>query len=277
MRTFKKRRSFRRRFRAPLARKRRTWVTGIRSGCLVSQVPYDPSPESCSTQFKIVLLDNATLEAGFSDRLTVRRILGHVWTLPTASFGNDQIQNYGDLSTAFWMQHVGLLRKPLGRDFSGALVTPNYFPITADFDFSEAEWLHTWHQAWFPGDNSTVYEFQTTADGSQAVVADQCLDVHTTGAPDNIFTDGTGTIDIETDCNPPNCFQCDVAPGIQFADIQVSVPKVKPIAIDFKRKIPMREDQELFLHFDFANVSGTPPELDWVMQWYAWVKILVEF
>ena len=241
-----------RRHRAPLARKRRTWITSLRTGCTPLIVPWDPGQESCAVLSKFILVDNALLESGFSDRATVRRILGDLWFIPTYEFTGQYQDDYVQLSGAYWATHLGLLRKPLGRaTTSSALQTPVYIPSQVDFDYSEAEWLKTWQHQWWPAQGQAL-ELVVQPAGSHVIGVSQCNDVHTTGLPDNSFVDGTGTINIETDCMTPTCFDCEVTnSNVIQTNASAKIPDPWHVHFDIQKRIPMREDQELYLMLDW--------------------------
>jgi len=272
-----------RRFRAPLARKRRTWVSAFRSGCNFMTVPWDPPVESCSQQIKLVLLDNALLQSGFSDRATVRRIVGDIWVTPLPDFFIPATPEalYLELAgNGNALVHMGLLRKPVGRDSSGSLTTPNYLPIASDFDQSDAEWLKTWQHMWAPNDG-TKYHLSNSATGATTETPVYKPDVHTWLVPGtaacNELATGSGFICIETTGNV-DCEECDVPAGNTGEDIEVAIPQKWHTHFDMKRRIPLREDHELYLHLDWAQGLGTvPAEASWFLYLYASIKLLVEF
>jgi len=278
------RRRFNRRFRAPLARKRKTWVTSLRSGCNYLSIEYNPPVESCSMQFKAVLLDNALLEGGFSDRATVKRILGDFWFTPQPDFGNYTTPElmYSDLANfGNHFVHVGLLKKGLGRDSTGTLQTPNFFPINDDFDYSEAQWLKTWQHLWQPQDQ-TSFILQNVANGAAGRFPVGTDDTHTYLVPGtaacNELATGSGFICIETE-HSVDCEECPQPFGLATESIEVAIPQKWHVHLDIKKSIPMREDDELYLHFDWAGGigSGGTPIVPWHTSMYFDIKTLVEF
>lgn len=269
--------------RAPLARKRRTWVSAIRSGCEYLTVMWDPPVESCSQQVKWVLLDNALLESGFSDRATVRRIIGDLWITPQPDYGIFATPEalYTELSVfgnAFI--HMGLLRKPLGRDSFGALGTPNYIPIASDFDHSEAEWLKTWQHLWQPVDGAN-FHIANVANGAAGRFPVGTDDTHTYLVPGtpacNELATGSGFICIETE-HSVDCEECPQPFGLESETLDVALPKKWHVHLDVKKRIPMREDQELYLHLDWNQGLGSAPTANnWMLNLYGSVKLLLEY
>lgn len=254
--------------RTPLARIRRTWFTGFFGNiCEPTQIAFSGD---CVTNALITLLDNSNLELLFSDRASVKRVLGDLWFLPTFS------NLTGDCATVvqavqlqqFNQLFVGLRRYE--RNQAG-----NTFPIdplNLSYDLSESQFRKTWQHC-FLGANSVADLAYPMRNVATAAV---CPDVHTTGLPDNSFTDGTGTIDIETTCNEDFCHPC---PEDAFDVCKLEAWSVRPwhLHLDVRRSIPMRENQELGLNIafaqQFANVIATYSP---VMQVFGNVRLLVQ-
>lgn len=265
------RRKFSRRFRRPfrrgrpLAKVRRTWVTSFRKTLC------DPTFEIplvvCEgpNALRMVLLSSGLLESGFSDRATVKRIVGDLWIQPTYD-GTDGTCP-GDVIgvlTGFVQQFAGLIKTQV--DASGDLM--RYYPLNTDFDFSEAEWLKTWQYMWIPNG-----ELQYTPSTTFTNCA-PCPDVHTTGAPDNIFTEGTGTIDIETDCSgePVTCASLQdpiCRPTFNFL-------RYHHMHFDVKKSISLRENEELRLDFQWMY-PGAGSVQNPRVQLFGGIKCLVQY
>jgi len=269
-------------FRAPLARKRRTWVTALRSGCAFQNIPWNASTESCETVFKLVLFDNALLEGGFSDRCTIRRIIGDIWFYPTLDYARATTpeQLYILLSTeGNQFMHVGLLNADVTRDAAGNLTTGNVFPWSSDFDYSEAQWLKTWQHNWAVTDNQTGYTLTNRASDLTREFPVYKPDVHTWLVPGtaacNELVSGSGLICIET-TGEVECEPCEQPGGFESESLQVSVPKKWGLHLDIKKRISMRENNELYLNCDWAIPDTVVPDDGWTMGVYTALKILVE-
>lgn len=274
------RRPFRSKFRrrTPLARVRRTWVSSFnRSICApidvacttVSPVitdPPQPELQCCSTGFTLVLVDQAVLDSQFSDRLTIKRVVGDLWIQPvmTATAENPDCNVLlGQFASGFHQAFVGLRRyqkDPLGvtgenpyipRPLSGAT------SLERDYDLSESQWRKTWQHSWTPDDGFISTNGGGTFNMSFPV---SCQDTHTSGALDNDFVDGTGTINIVTDCNPPDCVPCpqDLS-TLALCGTSSRSPRPWHLHIDVRKSIPLREDQEAAIQgecvFPFASAN----------------------
>jgi len=268
------RRPFRRRssFRRPVARVRRTWVTSlVPTVCQPLEVALQDCGElnQSSSQARFVLMTNSLLQSKFSDRARVVRIVGDLWisitwddTVPSTC----EAQLFAYLS-AYAQAFMGLRRYE--KNAAGFALTVD--PLGSDTDYSEAQWLRTWQHAWLPVNRLNTVPSHTVKNCTAVI----CTDTHTTGAPDNIFTDGTGTIDIETDCLEPNIIECNAVQD-SFCEVSASSPQPWHQRFDMKKRIPLREDQELALELETmfpAAVSLVNPRL----QIFGGIKCLVEF
>lgn len=262
----RRRPSFGRR-RAPLARVRRTWLTSINATvCDVQVIPLQV--EACTTLFKIQILDNSLLESTFSDRARVRRVLGDLWFNIDPALGSDNDENFSRLASAIGQIFLGLR---VGEETQlGASASPD--PLQFDYDLSESRWLKTWQHSWNPFDNFEV-ELESFSTAPQTVTGGVCSDVHTTGAPDNIFTSGTGTIDIETDCTQ-DCITCTQPSTTPRSFVHLRANRVWHLHVDVRKRIPCRENQTLYLMGDVASPN---PFSDFNLLWWGNIRTLVEF
>lgn len=273
------RRTFRRRpFRRgrPLARVRRTWDTTLNTTqCCVLDVTINPCGEGCenATDWKLVILDNAELQSRFSDQARVARVLGDLWfaptmTTPPADLG-DIIQAISSLG--YWSFFAGIRKEQV--DNTGSVLP--VFPLANDHDFSESQWLKTWNYEQYNSSGQLLASTQLPA-GSQLNLPVQCGDVHTTGAPDNILSSGSGTIDIETDCTTPNCFGCAQPELFTVNPSTRVIPSLLHLHVDFKRKVSLRENEQLSLQMA-AAFPFVDPAIGPVMQWFGRMKTLLEY
>jgi len=243
-------------------------------------VDFAPGVESCEQVLDLILLDNAALESGFSDRCTVKRIVGGLWVKPLPDYASAGTPDdlYTGLNSGTFHAHLGLLRKPLGHEGPVTpLSTGKYFPHEEDFSLSEAEWLKTWQHMWSPADGIPGYELTAVAPDTSSQTAVWPTVIQTCSAPDNVFADGNGTFCIETTTEESFCVPCDQQAGLASFSQFVSIPRWWHIPLDLKKSIPMREDQELKLELSLAHLTDSAVDFNWFIQFYAMIKILVEF
>lgn len=262
------RRTFRR--GAPLARKRRTWITSVDANvCNFLEISLQDC-EAGASQARIVLVNNTVLEDKFSDRAVVRRIVGHVWLAPTwdaTTPTNDCNANFLAVASSYGQAFLGL--RKYEKNGAGNVLPVD--PMSSDDDFSEAQWLKTWQHLWIPtGEVNYLPEHDVVSCSTYV-----CADTHTTGALDNDFVDGTGTINIETECGDPVAASCTATqPAICQQTFKYPIPWHQPF--DIKKRIPLREDQELGLEMDLlwpnAAILVNPR-----MQLITNFKVLLEF
>jgi len=220
-------------------------------------------------QARLILLNNSLLESTFSDRARVVRIVGDLWQVP-AWDGTDPDNCLGNLSAAFSFSlqaFMGLRRYE--KNNAGQVLAVS--PLENDADYSESQWLKTWQHLWWP--RSEVNFIDGYTDHGCAVYV--CPDVHTTGILDNDFVDGTGTINIETDCGDPTTVQCDSTQD-ERCNLTVDFPRPWHTHLDIKKRIPLREDQELALELNYIYsdiVSLVSPRV----QVFGGIKVLMEY
>jgi len=270
-RKFSKR--FRRPFRrAPVARVRRTWRTAlVPTVCNQLEVPLEPCPveDQTGSLARIVLVDNTTLESSFSDRARVKRVVGDLWFAPTwdDTTPSNCAQHFLAALSAYYQTHIGLRRFESNRLGSFG----NFSPLTSDYDYSEAQWLKTWQHVWIP--EATVDFIPSFTQVACAAVL--CPDVHTAGILDNDFVEGTGTINIETDCGDPQTITCDAVQPNQ-CNSSVKFPRPWHVHFDIKKSVPLRENMGLALDMEFiAPNSGflVNPR----MQIFGGLKVLLQY
>lgn len=240
---------------------------------------FGPDEEHCETRFKLTLFDQATLQNTFSDRARVVRILGsihYLWQLTSIGPGDTADALSSLLSTTLQL-FSGLRVDDVNSDGQ----TQSFRPIEAIQDYTEARWLRTWEKWWYPSDglrygaNGTV---QGGFNGCCPNVTGNIPAIHTgTAEGDTTGADiasGTGhwttwanAGTIQTDCAP-----CEVPTTYNNVTTDAGVTKSYPQPyrqrLALRKRIPMREDQQLDLHTswslrDFTGGHTTPTDLDW--------------
>jgi len=278
--------------RRPLARVRRTWITSFnKSACdplnatCSSDNPVNPDAPlaCCSVGLTLVLVDNPTLESVFSDQARVKRVLGDLWFLPLATPNADPptcLDTVGSAAVNFWQGFVGLRKYQLNPQ--GNSPTNPYIPrplsgptaAIRDYDLSESEWKKTWQHFHVPQDITADNEFT----GSLALTFPTvCADVHTAGALDNDFVDGTGTINIETTCNDPVCTTCPQdTSNIKWCTEGAANPQPWHLHVDWRRTLSLREDEEFSLQAEFVFPFGASPDFTFQVQVIGNLRTLVQ-
>jgi len=274
-RRFSRRRSFRRR---PLARVRRTWHTGFQANiCNLLELGLSGCGDQGNQDNRVhlILLSNADLESKWSDRATVKRIVGDLFWQPAVDNSPDPgVQTFNTYASGVYEYHWGLYKQRISQ------VQPNgsldLHPLTNSVDYSEGEWLKTWHGSPNPDFEFTFSDIPTH---DANFIVNCGLDIHTTGFPDNDFTDGTGTINIETSCNPEDnqCHTC-AQPGFNISGSQARIPKYKHQHFDVRKSIPLRENECLELQWTvvspFADQLAT---FNPRQQLWGAIKLLLQF
>lgn len=238
-RRFKRR--FRRPFRRPVARLRRTWVTSlVPTACQPLEVALQPCGElsNSSAQARFILLNSTLLEDKFSDRARIARIVGDLLFSVTWDDTVDATcaGNFVGAISAFGQAFLALRRYQ--KNAAGFALTLD--PLASDFDYSEGQWLKTWQHFWVPDIELQVIPQHVTKSCAIAI----CSDTHTTGAPSNILTEGSGTIDIETDCSVYGPVECEATQDTSCIQT-VKFPRVWRQHFDIKKRIPVRENEEV--------------------------------
>jgi len=223
-----------------------------------------------AAQGRVILVDNSLLEGSFSDRARVKRILGDLWFIPVY-FTADPPQTCAEsffAAYSFFVQSFLGLRKIQVNNAGESL---NVHPLDNDTDYSEAQWLKTWQHLWQPRS-----EIGFTAEHTEkSCAAYVCPDVHTSGILDNDFVDGTGTINIETDCGDPATLQCEFTQDA-ICRYNTTFPTAWHVHFDIKKTISMRENDQLVLDMDF--IYGDAMQLtDPVIQIVGGIKTLLQF
>lgn len=261
-----------RRFGRPVARLRRTWVTSlVPTVCQPLEVALQPCGElsNSSAQARFILLNNTLLEDKFSDRARVARIVGDLLFAPTWDDTVDPtcVGNFVGAISAYGQAFMALRRY----DKNAAGFALSLDPLGSDVDYSEGQWLKTWQHFWTPQVSVEITPTQTVKNCTAVV----CTDTHTTGAPDNIFTEGTGTISIETDCLTPNVIECEAEQDPICRQL-ARFPQPWRQHFDIKKRIPVRENQEVAFEIEFmwpnASLLVNPR-----IQVMGGVKLLLEY
>lgn len=243
--------SFPRRFRKPLAKVRRTWFASFRhEWCDPVELPLlgcdQEDPAEAENDLRIILIGQPSLQAIFSDRCRVRRIVGDIWWEPV--FGvplqDPAAAPSADFALNAYQAFYGLRKDETSDQQPFGL---QYDPIMSDADFSEAQWIKTWQHA----QTGSIAQTIQLTDMSTMQFPVQCNDVHTAGILDNSFTNGTGTINIETDCLEPTCKNCENG-TVQTSGYSANTPRLGHFHIDFRRAISLRENDQLMLQLGFV-------------------------
>jgi len=257
-RIFRGRKPGRRRFfRSKLARKRRTWMQFNIDPCEPLEVPFcTPNDGCCTEQAKVVLLSNQELEDLYSDRCSVVRLLGDLWFFPRPGTitSQENLQEWIQYMQAY-QAFVGLRRG----EISDVDSTASFDIWAQNFDsLSEAQWMRTWQHV--SHENFEQMVGNNLASGWTGTFPVRGSDTHTTFAGTNpeacsVLTSGTGNICIQTDMED-DCLDCGQALDlgqIGMASATARYPSAWHIHIDVKKKIAMRENQELYLMVNFRH------------------------
>jgi len=260
----------RRRFsRAPVARKKRTWVTALTiDPCNPLRVPFCiPTDGCCTTKFKMILMDQNTMQQLFSDRLSIVRIIGNLWIVPDPLlFGATPDQAYARLAAIQSEMFFGLKRGETTTQSASA--TSDIWDVTGT-DLSEFQWLKTWHHRWeaFDGAEVSVASNSVPIDFNLSIpVGTDDTHTHIGGVEAcNELATGTGTICIETDhsVDCEVCAQQIPANALQQLGVKLHARPNWHVHIDVKKKIPMRENQELYLMFNGRNPQNAFDDQVW--------------
>jgi len=260
--------------RGKLARVRRTWHPAYNVNWC-DAVGFTPQwcveGNAPTTNLQWLILDQPTLASQFSDRAKVTRIIGDLWLFnyfndppPASEFPT--AMSYAN--TYQWF--AGLRRQEVNNNGTFLPLTP----LENDFDFSEGKWLKTWRglkqvQTSFGFLNGNDFTWQAPV---------QCIDTHTDGVTDNILTDGSGTINIVTDCMTPTCFECPQT-GMSFNGVSYeNLYRPLHVRILYKGKVSLRENQQLAFDLSMAMpylqaYAANQP----VGYWFGQIKALIEF
>lgn len=250
------RRRFKRRFPLrrrgpPLARVRRNWLTSlVPTVCDPLEIPLHGCPTEVHPEYdlaRIVLVSQATLDSQYSDRAKLVRIVGDLWMNLTwdDTSPSTPIQQFIAAVSAYGQAFVGLRKYQVNGLGAVLPVYPITFGGPAD-DYSDAQWYRTWQHMWIPTSEVTYLPQITTQNCGVAI----CSDTHTTGLTDNIFVEGTGTINIETDCGEPQTVECNsVQPDFVSQNARFPIPW--HLKLDVKKRIALRENEEIALEFQF--------------------------
>jgi len=278
---FKRRfvRQKRRAFRRPMARVRRTWHNSLLlstcdvislnlSGCVDDEGQVSPDSEN---DFVIGLLSKEDLEDSFSDRCTVKRIVGDLFWQPGADDPADcaiaQIL-YQGIGTYEWFAG---LRKTIG---SKALPAgPQLSPLVEGEDFSEGQWLKTWHRYVEPDTRIGDNQFDVSQMQFPVVVHN----VHTDGPPENIFVDGDGEFSVVTEVG----HECDVCAESAASGCSQTIqfPRTQHLHLDIRKSISLRENELLQLQLGFIAPFAGGPVQTYNPKMFLWgsIKSLLQF
>lgn len=262
----------RRRFSKPVARKKTTWVTSlVIDPCNPLNIPMCiPSDGCCTTKWKMVLMDQNTMQGLFSDRLTVVRILGDLWIVPDPhlELSADAIDAYNRLAQIQAECFFGLKRGEITTQSASA--TSDIWDVTGT-DLSEFQWMKTWAHRWeaFDGSSANIALNVTPLVFNLSIPVSK-PDVHTYVVPGtpfcNTLTTGSGQICVETEDNVEcvSCEQTIAANSLIMNTVHLETRPNWHVHLDVKKRIPMRENQELYLMFNGRNPSaGSNNDFSW--------------
>lgn len=263
--------------------------------CDPQEVPLcSPDDEvCCTTRFVEVILENQVLQDKFSDRAAVRRILGNlqIGFNPDLAGAADVDEQYTRLSAAQGSLYVQLLVRPVNSN-GDAELPPDIWNATSVIEgFSESKAKKTWWHHWNPFSGfrlqtgSTVVNpyqpqgvFPRMVDcATQAI--DQCVE------PQDL-TSGTGktwqTAPVPGGFNlSGECDDCgdpiDLSAGVFIGDLHA--PSHWNFQFDVKKRIALREDEQLILDFQFRSpfTSIIGPSAASLIVFGGGIKTLIEF
>lgn len=263
---FRKRtRRFSRRFRAPVARKRRTWVQALNiDPCQFLELDHcQPNDGCCTDKAGIELLGQTTLQDQFSDRAVVRRVLGDLWFS----------QNAGTITSAedvmswnLWLAQVQqFLGLRVGEVNSQNVTAPLYDVWATNFDdLAEGQWKKTWQHM---GDARAQISLGANL-ASSFDLNIPASDVHTTGSTIpgakacSSLASGSGQICIDTSIDCQACPQGLNANAINWSTAQSFTPASWHVHVDVRRRIPLRENQLLYMIYNERHFGGQAPFAD---------------
>lgn len=238
-----------------IARTRKQWITVANT---MSQCHYqciEWTPGNCKTNVLLGFLENEDLQSLFGDNCSVAALRGSISFLPIWQVPYDRVSNSRD-NGAFWNAYINNLDGTIIQARCGlkrSEVTPAFpdglFYDPADsFNFSDGQWLKLYNHQWSLESEKSAHYYPVSA------VYGICP---TVTSSNSILTDGSGTIDgVDTTCTI----------GIKTAPVTpttpqlvtVTIPPVKPwiLPINYRRKIRMKENEELNLHCAFERLFG---------------------
>lgn len=268
----RRKKTFRRSFRprgAPLARKRRTWIQSLLVDPCEPELVALCNPDDqtcCTTRFVQVVVENSLLQERFSDRATVRRILGNLQVEfnPDLAGAPDVDGQYARLAAAFGSLYVQLIKRSINST-GDAELPPEIWNSTSVIEgYSESRALKTWWHHWFSND---VFELELGA--NQAAVQTQwvwkpqlqmCLVPADACISPNQLTNGNGyTWEVNGQhadgvILTGECTSCGEYNPSQVVNTgKLKLPRIWNFAFDIKKRIALREDEQLVLDFQFRS------------------------
>lgn len=221
----------------------------------------EPLDGCCTTRWNQVILDNALLRTEFSDRAVVRRILGNmlIWFDPQIDQAVDVDEQYARLATSYGSLFCQLLVRPVNA--SGvAELPPDIWDTTSVLSgFSESKAKKTWWHHWSSNQNFGLVLGDNAADPQDMSairpkfedcvtgLVNQCITRSQLTGGDGFTWDYTapGGIRLTGECVP--CGSIDLT--TRTAHGQLAMPKNWLFTFDIKKRISLREDEQLILDF----------------------------
>jgi len=263
--------SFRRHGR-PLARVRRTWIESvIIDPCSPQQIPLLSNLDGCvTTRWEQVLVNNQVLQDQFSDRASVKRILGNLQVAFAVLQGaTDPNDVYLRLATATGSLFVQLIKRPI--DAAGQTELPPDIWNTSSVisGYSEAKALKTWWHHWNAYDAFSTEAGATTVDGTVNTfgIAPRLHICGTTDSACVTITDGTldPVVGVRLDAECVACGSLDMSTvSLVGNNGALRTPRVWNFAFDVRKSIALREDEQLVLDFQFRT-PNQQAYTDWEM------------
>lgn len=220
---------------------------------------------------RMVLIDGNSLQGVFSDRCHVARIVGDVfwWNQFAIESADPAIQALAGFRLDSWQMMIGLRKDEVSTSQPEG---NTYDPVTDAYDFSEGQWMKTWQKASLGRSMLST----TMTDWSNMKFPIFGVNVHTVTGACNTFVDGTGCIEIATD-GETSCVNCENG-DVQSNSQQVYTPTLHHFHIDHKRRISLRENEQLMLQFGqvFPLLDSGTSQFEPQTNWFGAIKTLVE-
>lgn len=284
---FRRKRAFRKSWprRARLARRRKTWIESQNiDPCDPVVLEHCQPLDGCCTDIvRIEIIGNQTLQDQFSDRASVVRVFGDLWFQPYMG----TLTSVVDL--AAWVVYLNAVQRFLGIRKGEITSQAPELPTldiwdSAFSDLSEGRWFKTWQQFLNPQQFQDISLGNNEDSGFSLHLPVATNDTHTFVVPGtpacNSLASGTGNVCIETETDI-DCFECGQSLDIGQINFSQSSAKIAPawhVHIDFKKRIPLRENEGLYLVYNQRHYqsAGQPAAQDSFTGIYGNLRALIE-